>query len=90
MKKVTSEISQLKAEKRKHKKHIKEDNKYVRKISRILWSKSFEKAMNDFEEIWDIKDELSKEIRSHLINLKNTYLKHYYTPNLKMFHEPTI
>ena len=70
MKKLESEIRQLKAEKRKHKNHIKQNNKYVRKISRILRSKSNEKAMNDFEEIWEIKDELSKEIRSHLINLR--------------------
>ena len=31
MKKLNSQISQLKAEKRKHKNHIKENNKYVKK-----------------------------------------------------------
>ena len=70
MRKLETQISQLKVEKRKHKKYIKENNKYVKKISRILKSKSFEKAMENFKEIWEIKDELSKEIRSHLINLK--------------------
>ena len=70
MKKLNSQISQLKTEKRKHKNHIKENNKYVKKISRILKSKSFEKAIEKFNEIYEIKDELSKEIRSHLINLK--------------------
>ena len=70
MKKLNSQISQLKAEKREHKNHIKENNKYVKKISRILKSKSFEKAIEKFNEIYEIKDELSKEIRSHLINLK--------------------
>ena len=70
MKKLNSQISQLKAEKREHKNHIKENNKYVKKISRILKSKSFKKAIEKFNEIYEIKDELSKEIRSHLINLK--------------------
>ena len=70
MKQLDTEISELKAEKQKHKKHIKENEKYIKKISKILRSKSFEKAINDFEEIWKIKEELSKEIRSHLINLK--------------------
>ena len=72
MKKLNSQISQLKTEKRKHKNHIKENNKYVKKISRILKSKSFKKkkAIEKFNEIYEIKDELSKEIRSHLINLK--------------------
>ena len=70
MKKLKQEISMFKAEKRKHKNYIKENNKYVKKISRILKSKSFEKAMAKFEEIWKIKDQLSNEIRSHLINLK--------------------
>ena len=70
MKKLNSQISQLKTEKREHKNHIKENNKYVKKISRILKSKSFKKAIEKFNEIYEIKDELSKEIRSHLINLK--------------------
>ena len=70
MNKLRAEISQFKAEKRKHKKHMKEDNKYVKKISRILKLKSFEKAVDNFEKIWEIKDDLSKEIRSHLMNLK--------------------
>ena len=70
MKKLKTEIRRLKAEKRKHNNHIKKDKKYVKKISKILKSKSFEKAIDDFKEIWEIKDNLSKEIRSHLINLK--------------------
>ena len=42
----------------------------MKKISRILKSKSFKKAIEKFNEIYEIKDELSKEIRSHLIKLK--------------------
>jgi len=37
-----------------------------KKISRILKSKSFKKAIKKFNEIYEIKDELSKEIKSHL------------------------
>lgn len=70
MKKLNSQISELKAEKRKHNQQIKEDKKYIKKISKILKSKSFEKAIQDFKELYEIKDDLTKEIRSHLINLK--------------------
>ena len=58
MRKLETQISQLKVEKRKHKKYIKENNKYVKKISRILKSKTFEKAMENFKEIWEKKLEI--------------------------------
>ena len=70
MKKLRREISDLKAERRKHKKHIKEDKKYIKKISKLLKSKKYERGIELFNELWEIKDTLSKEIASHLKNLK--------------------
>ena len=60
------EISDLKAELRKHKNYIKENKKYIKKISRMLKSGTFELGLKRFEELWEIKDQLSKEIRLHL------------------------
>ena len=81
MKKLKREISDLKAEKRKHKHQIKEDNKYVKKISRLLKSKTYDKGIELFNELWDIKDTLSKKIALHLENLKG-YLHQALTHTL--------
>lgn len=69
-KQLKSEISQLKAERRKHRNYIKTNEKYIKKISRMLKSSTYEKGIERFEELWNIKDELSDEIRIHLKNLK--------------------
>ena len=70
MKKLKGKISALKTEKRECNHHIKDDEKYVKKISKLLKVTSFERGMELFEELWEIKDTLSKEIASHLRNLK--------------------
>lgn len=81
MKQLKGEISALKAEKREYKHHIKDDEKYVKKISKLLKVTSFERGMELFEELWEIKDTLSKEIASHLRNLKK-YLPEALTHTL--------
>ena len=68
--KLQSELNQLKAEHSKHRNYIKNNNRYVKKISRILKAPNYEKGIERFEELWAIKDELSDEIRIQLENLK--------------------
>ena len=70
MKKLKREIISLKAEKWEYKHHIKNDKKYISKIYRLLKSSSYWCGIKQFEELWKIKDTLSKEIASHLKNLK--------------------
>lgn len=69
-KQLKRELSQLKAERRKHRNYIKTNEKYIKKISLMLRSSTYEKGIERFEELWEIRDELSDEIRTHLKNLK--------------------
>ena len=69
-KQLNRELSQLRAERRKHRNYIKTNEKYIKKISLMLRSSTYEKGIERFEELWEIRDELSDEIRTHLKNLK--------------------
>ena len=81
MKKLRIEISNLKAERKEHNHHIDDDNKIVKKISRLLKSKTYETGVKLFNELWEKKDTFSKEIASHLKNLKE-YLPQALTHTL--------
>ena len=67
---LKSELSQLRAERSKHRNYIKTNNKYVKKIAKIVKAPTYEKGIERFNELWAIKDDLSDEIRKHLKNLK--------------------
>ena len=69
-KQLNRELSQLRAERRKHRNYIKTNEKYIKKISLMLRSSTYKKGIERFEELWEIRDELSDEIRTHLKNLK--------------------
>ena len=71
-KQLKSQLSQLKAERRNY---IKTNKKYIKKISLMLRSSTYEKGIERFEELWKIRDELSDEIRTHLKILKDIFMK---------------
>ena len=52
-------ISQLKAKRRKYKKILKEDNKFIKRISLIFKSKTHETTINRFNRLYDIRKEMS-------------------------------
>ena len=84
-KKLKSKISQLKAKKRKYKKILKDDKKYIKRISLIFKSKTHKTAINRFNRLYEIKDQMSTEIKEFLENLKDHLedaLKHTLNKNL--------
>ena len=50
----------------------------------------YEKGIERFQELWDIKDELSEEIRRHLKNLKGYLHEALWHTLIEMFHEQRI
>ena len=81
MRKLRTDLSNLKAERSEYNHHIDDDNKIVKKISRLLKSKTYETGMKLFDELWEKKDTFSNEIASHLKNLKE-YLPQALTHTL--------
>ena len=85
IKDLKRKISQLKAKRRKYKKILKEDNKFIKRISLIFKSKTHETTINRFNRVYDIRKEMSYEIKKFLENLKDHLedaLKHTFNKNL--------
>ena len=84
-KKLSREISQLKAKRRKYKKILKEDTKYIEQISLIFKKKTYQAAINQFNRLHDKREEMSEEIKKFLENLKDHLddaLKHTLNKNV--------
>ena len=58
--KLKREISNLKAQKRKYRKILKDDKKYIKRISLIFKSKTYQTAWNRFNKLYAIRKEMSR------------------------------
>ena len=70
-KNLKREISQLKAKRRKYKKILKDDEKYIKQISLIFKKKTYQAAINQFNRLYDKRNKMSDEIKDFLENLKD-------------------
>ena len=69
-KKLKREISQLKEKRRKYKKILKDDKTYIKRISLIFKKKTYQAAVNQFNRLYEKREEMSEEIKKFLENLK--------------------
>ena len=69
--KLKQEISELKARRRKYRKILKDDKKYIKRISLIFKSKLYKTVWNRFNKLYAIRKEMSEEIKKYLENLKD-------------------